>query len=62
MKDLLTYMEAMRNLSLVENSIEFRVWKSAYKACDSILAVIEDLSQGGVETFEFEKIRLTYVE
>lgn len=40
---------------------DMKVWSSGYKACDSILAAIDDLKQGGTETMEYEKIRLEYV-
>ena len=46
--DVLIFMESMKNKSLVDGTqIEYKVWKSGYKSCDSILSVIEDLSKGG---------------
>ena len=46
--DILIFMASMKNKSLIDESqIEYKVWKSGYKSCDSILAVVEDLSQGG---------------
>lgn len=38
--------------------IHYRQWVSAYKLGDSILACIEDLSKGGLEIAEHEKLRL----
>jgi hypothetical protein len=37
--------------------IHYRQWVSAYKLGDSILACIEDLSKGGLEIAEHEKLR-----
>jgi hypothetical protein len=39
-----------------------RVWASGYKFSDSFIACLEDLKQGGLETLEYEKIRLQYAE
>ena len=53
MEDVLVFMQAMNDRSLLENDIDYRVWKSGYKTCDSVTSIIEDLKEGGNITLEF---------
>lgn len=43
--DLLVFMQAMNNNAALEVNAERRVWMSGYRACDSIIATLEDLKR-----------------
>jgi len=56
-KHLLTYWIALNNYSKVEE-IYFRQLTAAYKLGDSVVAIINDLAEGGKEIEEYERLRI----
>jgi hypothetical protein len=56
-KDLVNFFHGLNNL-LTPDRIFYRQWVSAYRLGDSLIAAIDDLSKGGKEIEEYDRIRL----